>query len=290
MLKLNFENFPHNENVKAELLSLEQSHRFPHALILNGSNSETRESLSRLLSKWAVCKSSDKPCGKCIPCQKAEKGVHPDIYFAKGSGKTDSVAVDEIRNITRACSIIPNEADTKVFVIKDADKRMGIEALNAFLKTLEEPPQSILFLLTTEDAGTLPETVLSRCMVLNLEQNSDFSDEILKEAQKILLSITELSEINLLKNTAVLNDKATALEMLPAMRAILSDALSLTVSDETLLSRELSEALSIKLTKKKLIGLIETVNYAIYIIGRNVNLSLMSTWICGEFRRITWQK
>ncbi len=287
---MNFENFSENENIKTELESLEKNHRFPHALILNGGTQDTREALSELLSKWAVCKEENKPCSECIPCQKAEKRVHPDIYFAKGSGKTDAVSVEEIRNITRACSIIPNEADMKVFVINDADKRMGMEALNAFLKTLEEPPQAILFLLLTEDAGTLPETILSRCTVLNLEQSSDFSDETLELSKKILLSITETSEFNLLKNTAVLSDKATALEVLPAMRAILSDALSLTVSNETLLSKDLSETLSAKLTKKKLIGLIEAVNHGIYTIGRNVNMSLLSTWLCGEFRRITWQK
>ena len=287
---MNFENLMGNENIKSELNGLEKNHRFPHALILNGGTQDTREALSRLLSKWAVCKGESKPCSECIPCQKAEKGVHPDVYFAKGSGKTDAVSVEEIRNITRACSIIPNEADMKVFVIKDADKRMGAEALNAFLKTLEEPPQAILFLLLTEDAGTLPETILSRCTVLNLEQSSGFSEETLELSKKILLSITETPELSLLKNTAVLSDKATALEVLPAMRAILSDALSLTVSNETLLSRDLSETLSTKLTKKKLIGLIETVNYGIYTIGRNVNMSLLSTWICGEFRRITWQK
>lgn len=287
---MNFENLAGNENIKSELNGLEKNHRFPHALILNGGTQDTREALSRLLSKWAVCKGESKPCSECIPCQKAEKGVHPDVYFAKGSGKTDAVSVEEIRNITRACSIIPNEADMKVFVIKDADKRMGAEALNAFLKTLEEPPQAILFLLLTEDAGTLPETILSRCTVLNLEQSSGFSDETLELSQKILLSITETSELSLLKNTAVLSDKATALEVLPAMRAILSDALSLTVSNETLLSKDLSETLSTKLTKKKIIGLIETINYGIYTIGRNVNMSLLSTWLCGEFRRIIWQK
>lgn len=279
-----------NDNLKAELESLEQSNRFPHALILNGGDSDTRSKLTLLLSKWAVCKGEDKPCSQCIPCQKAEKGVHPDIYFAKGSGKTDAVSVDEIRVITRACSIIANEADTKVFVIKDADKRMGVEALNAFLKTLEEPPQAILFLLTTEDAGSLPETVLSRCTVLNLEQKAEFGSDALEKAHEILLSILETSELKLLKSTSSLCEKAIALEVLPAMRAILSDALSLTVSDEALLSKELSEVLSTKLTKKKIIGLIETVNYAIYTISRNVNLSLLSTWICGEFRRISWQK
>lgn len=287
---MNFENFPGNENIKAELNALEQNRRFPHALILNGSNAQSREALSQLLSKWAVCKSSSKPCSSCIPCQKAEKGVHPDIYFAKGSGKTDSISVEEIRNITRNCSIIPNEADTKVFVIKDADKRLGVEALNAFLKTLEEPPQSILFLLLTEDAGILPETVLSRCVVLNLEQISGFDDEILKEARKILLSLLESTEISLLKNLSALNEKKKAEALLEAMRAILSDALSLTVSEETILSRDLSEKLSEKLTKKKLIGLIETVNRGIYTISRNVSLVLLSTWLCGEFRRILWQK
>ena len=290
MLALNFDNFTGNENLKAELNSLEQSHRFPHALILNGTDAKAREGLALLLSKWAVCKSSEKPCSLCIPCRKAEKGVHPDVYFAQGSGKTDVISVEEIRNITRACSIIANEADTKVFVIKNADKRMGIEALNAFLKTLEEPPQSVLFLLTTEDAGVLPETVLSRCVVLNLEQNTEYDDETLAKAKEILLSITETTELNLLKNTKALSSKASALKILPAMRAILSDALALTVSEETILSRDLSEVLSTKLTKKKIIGLIETINHAIYTIDRNVGLSLVSTWICGEFRRISWQK
>lgn len=287
---MNFENFSGNENIKKELSSLEQSRRFPHALILNGSNTQSREALALLLSKWAVCRDSSKPCSTCIPCQKAEKGVHPDIYFAKGSGKTDSISVEEIRNITRNCSIIANEADTKVFVIKDADKRLGVEALNAFLKTLEEPPQAILFLLLTEDAGILPETVLSRCVVLNLEQTSAFDEDTLAQAHKILLSLLESTEINLLKNLSAISDKKSAETLLQAMRAILSDALALTVSEETILSRDLSEKLSVKLTKKKLIGLIETVNQGIYTISRNVSLVLLSTWLCGEFRRILWQK
>lgn len=287
---MNFSGFENNENLKSELLSLEQSRRFPHALILNGGTAATRDKLLLLLSKWAVCKGTEKPCSHCVPCQKAEKGVHPDIYLAKGSGKTDSIGVDEIRSITQACAIIPNEADIKVFIIKDADKRMGTEALNAFLKTLEEPPQAIIFLLTAEDAAVLPETVLSRCTVLNLEQDRGFSLEALRLADEILASITDLKELSLLKSTSKLSDKKTALEVLPAIRAILSDALSLNVSDEALLPKEYSESLSTKLTKKKLIALIETVNYAIYTIDRNVSLSLLSTWICGEFRRITWQK
>ncbi len=285
-----FESFENNENIKSELNSLEQSHRFPHALIINGGTKSSREALAKLLSKWAVCKESERPCGTCPACHKAEKDIHPDIYFAQGSGKTDGIAVSEIRNITRDCSIIANEADTKVFVIKDADKRMGSEALNAFLKTLEEPPQAILFLLTTEDAGSLPETILSRCVVLNLEQNIEYSDETLALSEKILLSITETTELNLLKNTWALSNKATALEVLPCMRSILSDALSLSVSDEKLMQGDCARILSTKLTKKKIMALIETVNHAIYIISRNASLSLLSTWICGEFRRITWQK
>lgn len=285
-----FTDLENNENIKSELLCLEQSHRFPHALILNGGSEAQRNALSLLLCKWAVCTEAEKPCSRCVACMKAEKGIHPDIYFSKGSGKTDGIGVDEIRNITRDCSIIPNEADIKVFVIKNADKRMGSEALNAFLKTLEEPPQAILFILTAEDAEVLPKTVLSRCTTLNLQQDIPFSDKALTLAKEILLSVTESTELSLLKSSSILSDKGTALEVLPAMRAILADALSLTVSDETLLSEEYSRKLSIKLTKKKLISLTETVNHAIYIISRNVNLNLLSTWICGEFRRITWQK
>lgn len=287
---MNFADFEGNLYVKEELNSLENSRRFPHAIIINGSSPSKRDKLISVLCRWAVCKESSRPCGNCIPCQKGAKGIHPDIYFAKGSGKTDSISVDEIRNINQACSIIPNEADVKVFVLKDADKRMNAEALNAFLKTLEEPPQAILFLLTTEDAGSLPQTILSRCTVLNLENTVFFSEEEIEEAGNILLSATELSELPLLKAMWCLNSKDTALSVLPVMRAILSDALSLSVSGEALVSKEYAQKLSQKLTKKKIISLIEAVNNAIYIISRNANLALLSTWLCGEFRRIIWQK
>ena len=132
---MNFENLMGNENIKSELNGLEKNHRFPHALILNGGTQDIREALSRLLSKWAVCREESKPCSECIPCQKAEKGVHPDVYFAKGSGKTDAVSVEEIRNII---ADMFNEQKTFEIIDQHRQEQEQKELADKEQKTLDE--------------------------------------------------------------------------------------------------------------------------------------------------------
>lgn len=288
---MNFLDFKCSGAIRSELSSMEKSRRMPHAVIISGGDDDSRRELCRLLAMWAVCTcEGERPCGECSGCIKAKSGNHIDIYYAKGSGKTDVISVEEIRNITRDTAIIPNEAPRKVYVLYDADKRMGAEALNAFLKTLEEPPQDILFLLSAGNPKSLPETILSRCTVLTLDSVQDISEETKEMAAEILRGIIDLSEMNLLKATSVLSTRQTALEVLPVVRAILSDALSVSVCAEALYDRETAEALRLRLTKSKLIRLIDATSDAINKVNRNVNLTLLSTWICGEYRRISWQK
>lgn len=287
---MNFLEFDLSESVREELSAMERSRRMPHAVIITGGNDESRRELCALLSMWAVCIEEKKPCGSCPQCRKAENKNHIDIYYAKGSGKTDSISVEEIRNITRDTAIIPNEAQRKVYVLYDADKRMGAEALNAFLKTLEEPPQDILFLLTAENHKSLPETILSRCTVLTLDSVSQIGEDTKDLAKEILEGIVDMSEMKLLRATSVLTARQTALEVLPVVRAVLSDALAVSVNAQALYDKETAALLRQRLTKAKIIRLIDATSDAINKVNRNVNLTLLSTWICGEYRRISWQK
>ena len=288
---MNFSQLQVSDSLKKQLDSMEKNARMPHAVIITGADKEKREELSTLLSMWAVCTSEgEKPCCRCRLCHKAESKNHMDIYYAKGKGKTDSISVDEIRNIVRDSIIIPGEAVRKVYVLTDIDKRMGKEALNAFLKTLEEPTQDILFLLTAESTKTLPVTILSRCATLNISTQAEFQENDLALAREILKGIIDTKELPLLKATSALSTRQKALEVLPIIRLILSDSLLISVGGEPLYDRETAQVLRSKLTKAKIIKLIDATSDAINKTNRNLNPTILTTWLCGEYRRISWQK
>ncbi len=284
---MNFSHISLSEELKSELTSMEGSRRMPHALIITGGDDTSREEFVRFLCMWAVCKEDDKPCGECSACIKVNGDNHIDVYRAKGTGKTNGISVDEIRNITRDTAIIPNEADRKVYILTDADKRMNQEALNAFLKTLEEPSQNILFLLTAESLKALPQTILSRCTALTLENVVNISAETKETAINILKGIVDINELTLLKATAALSTRQKALVILPVVRSMLCDTLTLSVNAQGVGDEEICRVLSKKLTKSKIIGLLDATSDAIQKTNRNVNLTLLSTWLCGEYRRIT---
>ncbi|MBQ8000778.1 MAG: hypothetical protein IJ298_06100 [Ruminococcus sp.] len=287
---MNFLGFEGGEAVKAQLDSMEKSRRMPHAIIVTGGSDSTREAFAMLLCKWAVCASDgERPCGECSGCHKAEGKNHIDIYYAKGSGKTDGISVEEIRNITRDTAIMPHEAHRKVYVLFNADRRMGNESMNAFLKTLEEPMQDILFILTAENIKAVPQTILSRCTCLTLDSVSEVPQEIKDIAREILLSIIASTELPLLKATSALSTRQVALEVLPVIREVLCDALSVSVGAKPLFDEELAVQLRQRLTKSKIIRLIDVTSDAINKTNRNVSLVLISTWLCGEYRRISWQ-
>lgn len=287
---MNFADFDLSESVKAQLETMEKSGRMPHAIIVTGGNDETRQNLALFLSMFSVCTCEDKPCTLCSQCLKAQSKNHIDIYYAKGKGKTNGVPVEEIREINKDTAVRPHEAHRKVYILENADKRMGAEALNAFLKTLEEPSQDILFVLTAENTKALPVTILSRCTVLTLESSDEIDEEAMDTAEDILTALLDQKEMTLLKALSVLSTRQKALEILPVLRLILCDALSLSVGVEGIYNSKVTQNLKKRLTKQKLIALIDVTSEAINKTNRNVGLPLLTTWLCGEYRRISWLK
>lgn len=286
---MNFSSVKCSQSLRNQLESMEKSHRMPHALIITGGDDTTRQEFAEFLCKWSVCTSDHSPCGECAQCRKAESKNHIDIYYAKGKGKTNGIPVEEIREIIKDTAIKPNEAKRKVYVLYDADKRMGKESMNAFLKTLEEPSQDILFILTAENLKAVPVTILSRCTCLTLESSMGVSDKTMELAEGILLGIISSSELDLLKALGILTTRQVALEVLPVVRTVLGDTLSLSVGAEGVFDSELPMSLRKKLTKNKIIRLIDVTSDAINKTNRNVNLTILTTWLCGEYRRISWQ-
>ena len=146
--------------------------RLSLAFIVESPSRSKREADARLLASSLLCGDRENaPCSKCEHCRKVQSGIHPDLIVVTrepdGSGgyKRD-FGVGRVRYIVADSVVMPNEADRKVYLIPDAEL-MNIAAQNAFLKSLEEPPAGVCFILCTGNAGIFLETLRSRCLVFS---------------------------------------------------------------------------------------------------------------------------
>lgn len=118
------------------------------------------------LAAAAVCSGRvGRPCGKCAHCAKASRGLHPDIITVDLLPDKREILVDQIRAIKEDVIVVPNEAEKKVYVIRNADS-MNKAAQNALLRVLEDPPGHAMFVLSAENPAGLLPTVRSRCVEL----------------------------------------------------------------------------------------------------------------------------
>jgi DNA polymerase III subunit delta' len=156
--------------------------RVAHAYLFNGHQTGELEALARTLAKTLNClqpvrSKPDGPatdcCDVCASCRKIDGDNHADVHWVRPESKSRVITIDQMRDLMREMHLKPNEAHYKAAVIVAAD-RLGPQAANAFLKTLEEPPPgSILILLTTAPERIL-ETITSRCLRLNFAGEGAF--------------------------------------------------------------------------------------------------------------------
>jgi DNA polymerase III subunit delta' len=147
--------------------------RLGHAYLFTGDSLEELETLARTLAKTLNCQNPVKTsgvatdcCDECLSCRKIDGDIHADVHWARPESKSRVITIDQTRDLMQQIQLKPTEAGYKIAVIAGAD-RLNVQAANAFLKTLEEPPQkSVLILLSTEPSRIL-ETILSRCLRLN---------------------------------------------------------------------------------------------------------------------------
>ncbi len=168
---MRFEGFAGNERAIEPIGVAIDSGRLPHALLIEGPVGSGRKTLAHLIAKAAVCTSAKKPCGVCAQCLKAQTG-HPDISLLQGDGSAKSLSVAVIRELREQAAVVPNEATRKVMIVADADC-MNVQAQNALLKILEEPPSYMLFILTAQSRTQFLQTVQSRCVSVSLLGVSD---------------------------------------------------------------------------------------------------------------------
>src|SRR5262245_56385632 len=153
--------------VRALTHALEQQ-RLHHAYLFTGTRGVGKTTLARILAKALNCETgvTPTPCGKCPACLEIDAGRFVDLIEVDAATNTK---VDEMRELLGNAIYAPTRGRFKVYVI-DEVHQLSSFAFNAMLKTLEEPPEHIKFILATTDPQKIPVTVLSRCLQFNLKQ------------------------------------------------------------------------------------------------------------------------
>src|SRR5438128_2005197 len=153
--------------VKALRNALDQK-RLHHAYLFSGTRGVGKTTLARILAKCLNCETgiSSSPCGKCSACVEIDAGRFVDLIEVDAATNTK---VDEMRQLLENSVYAPSRGRFKVYVI-DEVHMLSTSAFNAMLKTLEEPPGHVKFILATTDPQKIPVTVLSRCLQFNLKQ------------------------------------------------------------------------------------------------------------------------
>lgn len=161
---------------KREIAHLEQAvktGKVSHAYIISGEKGSGKKSLADAFAMILQCTGEgEAPCGECHSCRQAAGGNHPDIIYLHHE-KPASIGVEDIRTqLTGDIQIRPYNGKYKIYIIADAEK-MTVQAQNAILKTIEEPPEYAVILLLTTNEQVFLDTIRSRCVVLNLKPVSD---------------------------------------------------------------------------------------------------------------------
>jgi len=170
------------EHVRRALVNALESGRVHHAFLFSGTRGVGKTTIARILAKCLNCENgvTATPCGVCASCREIDAGRFPDLIEVDAASRTK---VDDTRDLLDNVQYAPARGRFKVYLV-DEVHMLSAHSFNALLKTLEEPPPHVKFLLATTDPQKLPVTVLSRCLQFNLKRLP--VTEIAAQLQRIL--------------------------------------------------------------------------------------------------------
>ncbi len=183
----NFEDVVGQEHITTTLKNEIINDRIAHAYLFCGTRGTGKTSTAKVMAKALNCLDlkNGEPCNECTMCKKIDEGLAIDVTELDAASNN---GIDKIRDIIDDTKYPPQEAKYKIYIM-DEVHMLSVGAVNAFLKTLEEPPQNVIFILATTDPQKLPITILSRC------QRFDFKRINQKEISGRLKKITEAQNI-----------------------------------------------------------------------------------------------
>ena len=166
----NFTEIVGQEHVSQSLINALQNNRLHHAYLFTGTRGVGKTTIARILAKAINCENLQdyNPCGQCSVCQSIDEGRYLDLIEVDAASRTK---VEDTRDLLDNAQYAPNSGQYKVYLIDEVHMLSG-HSFNALLKTLEEPPEHVKFLLATTDPQKIPVTVLSRCLQFNLKRLS----------------------------------------------------------------------------------------------------------------------
>lgn len=159
---------PWHQALWAQLMRLQDSQRFPHALLLNGPHGVGKQRLADALVAHMLCaQPGTSPCGYCHSCQMLASGYHPDLLRVAPEEGKRQIRIDPIRDVNRFVSQTAQQSGYRVIILSPAEA-MNIAAGNALLKSLEEPGEKTLFILLADVPSRVLPTIRSRCQQWSL--------------------------------------------------------------------------------------------------------------------------
>jgi len=186
-----------NSQIKEKIGKILDSKNIPHALLFIGPKGMGKTSTARIFAKSVNCldnKLSGKgdsfePCGKCVNCRGIETGGSPDVVEQDAASNR---GIDEIRKLIRESAFSPMTGKYRIYIIDEAHMITN-DAFNALLKTLEEPPKSVIFILATTNEEKLPDTIISRCVriAFGTAKKSDIKNMLSRIAKSEKLKIPD---------------------------------------------------------------------------------------------------
>ena len=178
----NFEDVVGQDHVVRTLSHSLNNERLHHAYLFTGTRGVGKTTIARILAKALNCEQgvSSKPCGQCNTCVEVDQGSYIDLIEVDAASKTK---VEDTRALLDNVPYLPTSGRYKIYLFDEIHMLSG-HSFNAFLKTLEEPPEHVKFLMATTDPQKLPVTVLSRCIQFNLRAMDN--EEIVAQLEKIL--------------------------------------------------------------------------------------------------------
>ncbi|MFH1863344.1 MAG: DNA polymerase III subunit gamma/tau [bacterium] len=175
-----------NSDVRESLKQIVMSGRIPHALLFSGPKGTGKTSAARIIAKVVNCEAlgtrqkAMEPCNKCDQCKSITKGTNLDVIEIDAASHR---GIDDVRMLRDAVKLSPSSAKKKVYIIDEAHM-LTTEASNALLKTLEEPPDHVVFILATTNPEKLIETIRSRATQIHFTKPS--IEELSRSLEKVV--------------------------------------------------------------------------------------------------------
>lgn len=183
----NFADFVGQNHVVITLSNAIESNRIAHAYLFTGPRGTGKTSTAKIFAKALNCTDPQRsePCDRCSNCTRINDGIYLDVMEIDGASNR---GIDEIRELREKVKFAPIEGKYKIYII-DEVHMLTAEAFNALLKTLEEPPKFVIFILATTEAHKIPATILSRC------QRFDFKRFTVEEITGRLIEILAAEKV-----------------------------------------------------------------------------------------------